>query len=422
LTPFRNKKRLTAQLEELQIHVKVKVKKPDTEFCDQKMDILEFMDLGCNGFMNGLTSTITSYNEIFIQNPVLSFEPGYTFLVDNIKSFTEELMAFYFELIKTRLSDEPFNLLEIAFFVRALDRFYRRLQNLSKVFTYHCFIKDGYKLIWESSLVQCSKALDLLKSKLTEDLTNARHSIISMSNNKVKEKLQLSESLMVLEKSMDEAVKRTIKSLNAFLSSDIAFLVDTNFRNDFILNVEQNVIFPFIKFIISTSMDYYRNHFTAIPLLVLFLSRLNLDLNISIILHLVTFLDECFYTNQDSSIKPFVLELKNSSKDCAQALIDHYVRLEGHNLSQMIKKSVETRDWFSSVEPRTVRSVMKRVVEDISLMDTQAAQLYEEGSRKDRSSDSSRTFSAIGTTSKSFQKSNWSSYGARLDENLFNEI
>ena len=119
MTPFRNKKRLTAQLEELQIHVKVKVKKPDTEFCDQKMDILEFMDLGCNGFMNGLTSTITSYNEIFIQNPVLSFEPGYTFLVDNIKSFTEELMAFYFELIKTRLSDEPFNLLEIALFVRA---------------------------------------------------------------------------------------------------------------------------------------------------------------------------------------------------------------------------------------------------------------------------------------------------------------
>ena len=38
---------------------------------------------------------------------------------------------------------------------------------------------------------------------------------------------------------------------------------------------------------------------------------------------------------------------------------------------QMMRKSVESRDWLNTIEPRTVRAVMKRVVEDISVMDTQ---------------------------------------------------
>ena len=37
----------------------------------------------------------------------------------------------------------------------------------------------------------------------------------------------------------------------------------------------------------------------------------------------------------------------------------------------MMRKSVETRDWLNSIEPRNVRAVMKRVVEDITAIDSQ---------------------------------------------------
>ena len=57
---------------------------------------------------------------------------------------------------------------------------------------------------------------------------------------------------------------------------------------------------------------------------------------------------------------------------------------------QLLVKSVETRDWLSCAEPRSVRAVMKRVVEDLTEMDTRVSQLFEEGARRDRSSDSSR--------------------------------
>ena len=52
----------------------------------------------------------------------------------------------------------------------------------------------------------------------------------------------------------------------------------------------------------------------------------------------------------------------------------------------MIRKSVETRDWLNTIEPRNVRAVMKRIVEDVTATDAQVGQLYEEGVHKAHSS------------------------------------
>ena len=52
----------------------------------------------------------------------------------------------------------------------------------------------------------------------------------------------------------------------------------------------------------------------------------------------------------------------------------------------MIRKSLETRDWLNTNEPRSVRSVMKRVVEEVTTIDKQVGMLYEEGMKKDQGS------------------------------------
>jgi len=51
--------------------------------------------------------------------------------------------------------------------------------------------------------------------------------------------------------------------------------------------------------------------------------------------------------------------------------------------TQMIRKSVETRDWLNSLEPRNVRAVMKRVVEEVTMIDKQVGLLYVEGTKKE---------------------------------------
>ena len=52
----------------------------------------------------------------------------------------------------------------------------------------------------------------------------------------------------------------------------------------------------------------------------------------------------------------------------------------------MIRKSVETRDWLNTIEPRNIRSVMKRVVEEVTVIDKQVGTLYEDGIKKDQGS------------------------------------
>ncbi len=47
---------------------------------------------------------------------------------------------------------------------------------------------------------------------------------------------------------------------------------------------------------------------------------------------------------------------------------------------------METRDWLNTIEPRNVRSVMKRIVEEVTLIDKQVGSLYKEGTRKEQGS------------------------------------
>lgn len=77
-------------------------------------------------------------------------------------------------------------------------------------------------------------------------------------------------------------------------------------------------------------------------------------------------------------------------RDAAQILLNSYVRLQGLHISQMLRKSVETRDWLNCLEPRSVRAVMKRVVEELSAIEMNLGDLYDQGTRTSASSDSSR--------------------------------
>ena len=50
--------------------------------------------------------------------------------------------------------------------------------------------------------------------------------------------------------------------------------------------------------------------------------------------------------------------------------MDRYVQVEAGDLSLMLRKSVEARDWLATLEPRSVRAVMKRIVEDVTIIGT----------------------------------------------------
>ncbi|VFV21213.1 Hypothetical predicted protein, partial [Lynx pardinus] len=78
---------------------------------------------------------------------------------------------------------------------------------------------------------------------------------------------------------------------------------------------------------------------------------------------------------QDQSPVTPVSTLCAEARETARRLLTHYVKVQGLVISQMLRKSVETRDWLSTLEPRNVRAVMKRVVEDTTAIDVQVLAL-----------------------------------------------
>lgn len=60
----------------------------------------------------------------------------------------------------------------------------------------------------------------------------------------------------------------------------------------------------------------------------------------------------------------------------AKQLLKQYICSQGYSLSQMLRKSMETRDWLNTTEPRHVRSVMKLIIEDLTQIDKQVRMLY----------------------------------------------
>uniref|UniRef100_A0A8C5R254 Vacuolar protein sorting-associated protein 51 homolog n=1 Tax=Leptobrachium leishanense TaxID=445787 RepID=A0A8C5R254_9ANUR len=142
--------------------------------------------------------------------------------------------------------------------------------------------------------------------------------------------------------------------------------------------------------------------------------------------HLFTAKDVAFsdkpYFKDHSSVTP-VSSLCSLARSTAQTLLNQYVKSQGLVVSQMLRKSVETRDWVATIEPRNVRAVMKRVVEDITGVDVQVGLLYEEGVRKAHSSDSSkRTFSVYSSSRLQGRYAQSYTPSAPLDTNLLSNI
>lgn len=124
---------------------------------------------------------------------------------------------------------------------------------------------------------------------------------------------------------------------------------------------------------------------------------------------LLTLCDELY--GIDSTTLTPETDICTDMRESAQLLLDFYVRLQGVNISQMLRKSVETRDWLNCLEPRSVRAVMKRVVEELSSIESILDNLYLPGTRTSASSDSSRkTHLSLTASRQQHYRSTWSNY------------
>ncbi|CAM5154845.1 unnamed protein product [Natator depressus] len=386
-------------------------------------DILEFIDRGCNIFVSNMCLVIASYQELFVSRE--GVQSITRMAQDKLVAFVNSLMETYFSLVERRIQLEK-GVGDNSLLVRALDRFHRRLQALAKLLPASNVAAEGTEIVVRAAKERIRQYLLALQSFYQDCLTDVRQSLAA-PRLAGKESPNLAELLGTISASVLNQIKSVLTYVHLFTAKDITFSNKPYFKGEFCSQgVREGLIVGFIKSICQMARQFCETTGdkggSTPPALLLLLSRLCLDYETSTISYILTLTDEQFLVQDHSPITP-VTSLCAEARKAAQRLLNHYVKVQGLIISQMLRKSVETRDWVNTIEPRNVRAVMKRVVEDTTSIDVQVGLLYEEGVRKAQSSDSSkRTFSVY---SSSRQQSRYApSYtpSAPLDTNLLSNI
>ncbi|XP_072495155.1 vacuolar protein sorting-associated protein 51 homolog [Notamacropus eugenii] len=380
-------------------------------------DVLEFTDRGGNGFVSGLCQVVASYQELFsAQGPA-----G----VEKLVAFAQDLGSRYFALVEKRLAQEQGSG-DNSLLVRALDRFHRRLRAPGTMLPTAGLTEGATEIVERAARERLGQHLQGLCAAFAGCLTDVRQALAA-PRLAGKEGPGLGELLASVSGAILGHIKASLAAVHLFTAKDVSFSNKAYFRGEFCSQgVREGLIVGFIRSMCQTARGFCdstgEKGGATPPALLLLLSRLCLDYETSTISYILTLTDEQFLGQDHSPVTP-VSTLCAEARETARRLLTHYVKVQGLVVSQMLRKSVETRDWLTTLEPRNVRAVMKRVVEDTTAIDVQVGLLYEEGVRRAQSSDSSkRTFSVYSSSRPQGRYAPSYTPSAPMDTNLLSNI
>uniref|UniRef100_A0A674C432 Vacuolar protein sorting-associated protein 51 homolog n=1 Tax=Salmo trutta TaxID=8032 RepID=A0A674C432_SALTR len=392
---------------------------------EAETDILEFIDRGCNEFVSSLCLVIASYQELFVNRPQegeLASKNIPQMAIGKLHAFVDALATHYFSLVERRIQEEK-SVGDNSLLVRALDRFHRRLQAVAKLLPGSAVPSQGTEIVVRAARERIKQYLAALQSFYLNSLTDVRQALAAPRLGGS----SAGELLSTLSATILNQIKSVLASVHLFTAKDITFSNKPYFKGEFCSHgVRESLVVNFIKFVCQSSRQFCESAGdrggSTPPALLLLLSRLCLDYETSTITYILTLTDEQFLVQHHSPVTA-VTALCGEAREAAQKLLNHYVKVQGLIISQMLRKSVETRDWVNTIEPRNVRAVMKRVVEDTTSIDVQVGLLYEEGVRKAHSSDSSkRTFSVYSSSRQQTRYAPSYTPSAPMDTNLLSNI
>ncbi|CAF1163219.1 unnamed protein product [Rotaria sp. Silwood1] len=393
------------------------------------MDILEFVDTSYNSYIKNLHEFVESYELLFIRNS--STVPSSPSIDDEYKErckhyleeYLLELYSNYIKFIHDLFQSKYYGQDDdIQLYVRAIDRFLRRSSNdiykylltqhaLEKMrlmldtfltFAIECRLKFYHLYIdrhFHDQIIELRKSLTIIQTTTT---TNEQVQSSSSTENQQLQ-LNLSQCVDKMLKQLTSDIKITFQNLSTFLNGT-EMIGHTGKKNLFVKQFATNHVWNgFFLTLLHRLITYFEHEYTTAsnnstmirheqsspPILLLILSKLILDFDSSSIPYLCTVFEEKFNLILENNQRGDNQKSGSSSIDrstltavqkqfsiIAKQLLKQYICSQGYTLSQMLRKSIETRDWLNTIEPRHVRSVMKRIIEDLTQIDKQVRMLY----------------------------------------------
>ncbi|XP_065649372.1 vacuolar protein sorting-associated protein 51 homolog isoform X2 [Hydra vulgaris] len=387
----------------------------------ERDDVLDFMDCGCNNFLGDISLVTASYHELFIKK-YLNVSDLQNTAKEKLATFIMDHMAEFFKFVRKRLEREK-QTNDSTVLVRALDKFYRKVQSVHQLIPESGMDRTAANIVAFSAHSLVAHCTEYCINQLLTIITDTRQALVTTKSNQS----IIFDIFNQMFHTIEDLMKSVLLNLKAFVDPDIAFSTKPYFRGPFCIDdIREGLVVNFLKQL-SERFDGFAHESSqnsSIPAsLLLIMCKLSFVFMEKTIDQFLQNAESWFPV--DDEIKQGCIITKTSTlqdmyKKTSHLLLNQYVSTQGLSISQMLRKSVETRDWLNTIEPRNVRAVMKRVVEDITIIDSQVGTLLAEGVRKAPSSDSSkRTHSILHTAQR-----NQMNYGKNLniDTSLMSNI
>ncbi|XP_053685419.1 vacuolar protein sorting-associated protein 51 homolog [Sabethes cyaneus] len=392
-------------------------------------DMIEFIDLGIEGFLNDLTLVISSYNDMFLSKHIEQEADDFEEIARrDLNKFVNRNIDEFLALVQDRAEVEIGHG-DSQIILRGLDRLHRRLTAMRSLCRAVDMAKSGIDIIINAVYQLCRAHSKSLRDHFADNLSSIRLALVSVKSDgssSSSSQSGLKELISNLFVSTMEKVKGLLQDLLIFQQPEWSFNLKADEKGaDCIEGIRENLLVGFLRHICTTMNAFGNINSSSPPTLLLILSKMCLEMDKTGVHVLISLVDELYDIDSESPSLVHESDLCADMRDSAQQLLDSYVRLQGLNLSQMLRKSVETRDWLNCLEPRSVRAVMKRVVEELSVIENVLGELYGSNDlRTAASSDSSRKTHFSLTASKQSQfRSTWSTYTpSQMDSSFVSNI
>lgn len=238
------------------------------------------------------------------------------------------------------------------------------------------------------------------------------------------------EMIATLYFAVIEKAKGVLQDLQIFLLPEWSFNLKSTYKETLcVTGIRENLLVVYLRHILISVNSFGDIQSSSPPNLLLILVKLCLELDQMGVHTLISLADDLYEIDSvNSAILTHETEICEEARVTAQRLIDAYVRSQGLILSQMLRKSVETRDWLNCLEPRSVRAVMKRIVEELNAIELVVSELFKGGSsggggggHQTGRGGSITTASSDSSRKTHFRSSNWSQLDSAFVNRLFSD-
>jgi hypothetical protein len=218
-------------------------------------DMIEFIDMGIDGFLKDLTLVTSSYYDMFLSKHFENEDDNFENVArSDLNLFVVKNMNEYLSLVQDRTESESHG--DSRILLRALDRLHRRLNAMRNMGRGIEFKKNGIELIINSAQQLCNTHYKNLKDNFSDSLSSIRLTLVTSKNDN--SSVNLNELINTLYVSTVEKVKGVLQDLMVFLNPEWSFNIRSDYKGTLCIEgIRENLLVgELIDFHLKTLKSY----------------------------------------------------------------------------------------------------------------------------------------------------------------------